>query len=139
MKSLDPKGRGRNVTRLAEWAKQSAVFENEEQVKGALTLANQQYLDGLGDSFKDWVGITDDERAAWMRADHELPQSLRIPKRSRKIALESLLRASVATLDDMVRDGSKGTSLPADKLREWRDTLQATLVTVKEFRGGRKP
>ncbi len=124
---------------MAEWAKQSAVFENEEQVKGALTLANQQYLDGLGDSFKDWVGITDDERAAWMRADHELPQSLRIPKRSRKIALESLLRASVATLDDMVRDGSKGTSLPADKLREWRDTLQATLVTVKEFRGGRKP
>ncbi len=139
MKYAPPKMRGGNVTRLTDWHKDTCLFENEEQIKGALKLANHQFLDGLGTDPKDWIGLTDAELDEWSRGTRQLPARLRTRKRSRKIALETLLRATITTLEDMLRDGRSGTSLPAASLTAWRDTLQSVFRGVVENGASRLP
>jgi len=72
------------VSRLSDWLSQqrhSCLFDNDEQVQGALKLAYQQYMDGCGKSVMHWIGITEDELAEW-QSTGELPKKLRV-KRSR--------------------------------------------------------
>jgi hypothetical protein len=68
------------VSRLTDWARTPNLFENDEQVKGALTLAYQQYMDGMGRDLQHWVGITDQEFRQW-RDTGQLPNRLRVRRR----------------------------------------------------------
>lgn len=40
-----------------------------DMLRGALFLAYQQNLDGLGGSAAEWMGLTEEEYAAWMAND----------------------------------------------------------------------
>ena len=44
-------------------------FKNDDEARGALRLAYQQGLDGMGTSIQEWMGLTDTEFGAWMRSD----------------------------------------------------------------------
>jgi len=44
-------------------------FRSDDEARGAFRLAHQQGLDGLGPSTQAWMGMTDEEFAAWMRED----------------------------------------------------------------------
>lgn len=44
-------------------------FKTDEEARGAFMLAYQQGMDGMGAAPADWMGMTDDEYDAWMRAD----------------------------------------------------------------------
>ena len=48
-------------------------FKTDEEARGAFELAYQQGMDGMGASPADWMGMSDDEYAAWMRTS-ALPQ-----------------------------------------------------------------
>ena len=47
-------------------------FKTDDEARGAFFLAYQQAMDGMGTSVAEWMGITEDELAAWMK-DHTLP------------------------------------------------------------------
>ncbi len=44
-----------------------------DRLRGALDLAYFQYLDGLGASASEWMGLTEEEFSAWMR-DGAIPK-----------------------------------------------------------------
>lgn len=44
-------------------------FRNEDEARGAFRLAYQQGQDGMGTSTAQWMGLTDEEYAAWMRSE----------------------------------------------------------------------
>lgn len=48
-------------------------FANDDQAKGAFELAWQQYMDGMGKSPEEWMGLTKEEVDAWHR-DGTLPK-----------------------------------------------------------------
>ena len=55
----------------------AGLFTTREQALGALELAHQQWLDGLGKgSHREWLGMTEAEFDAWMRSC-ELPRTRR--------------------------------------------------------------
>lgn len=61
------------ISPVAYWYK-SGHFKNEDEARGAFTLAYQQGLDGMGTSIQDWMGLTEKEFDEWMRND-SLPKS----------------------------------------------------------------
>lgn len=66
----------RQVSPVIYWYK-AHHFKNEDEARGAFRLAYQQGLDGMGTSTKQWMELSDEEYAAWMR-DNSLPK---LPKR----------------------------------------------------------
>ncbi len=44
-------------------------FKNEDEARGAFTLAYQQGLDGMGESISKWMGLSKAEFDSWMRDD----------------------------------------------------------------------
>lgn len=54
------------VSPASFWAR-CGVMENPQMVLGALELAYQQYMDGMGESAEQWMGLTAAEYDRWMR------------------------------------------------------------------------
>ncbi len=48
-------------------------FNNDDEARGAFRLAYEQAMDGMGESVAKWMGITEQELAAW-RHDETLPK-----------------------------------------------------------------
>jgi hypothetical protein len=44
-------------------------FKNDDELRGALILAYQQGLDGMGKSISKWMGLNNAEYNSWMRDD----------------------------------------------------------------------
>jgi len=62
---------GWNVTQVKDWAK-VGHFNSKEELRGALKLAYQQGLDGMGKSIAHWMGLSQDEYDLWMRNEDAL-------------------------------------------------------------------
>lgn len=45
-----------------------------DRLRGALFLAHQQYLDGLGANSPQWMGLTEEQHSQWMRDPEWLPK-----------------------------------------------------------------
>lgn len=60
------------VSTVAWWYRRGH-FESDIEAKGAFRLAYQQGMDGMGVSVQQWMGLTEEEFANWMR-DEILPQ-----------------------------------------------------------------
>ena len=58
---------GKRVETAKFWI-EAGHFQSAGQERGAMMLAYQQGLDGMGESVRAWMGLTDDEFAAWHRA-----------------------------------------------------------------------
>src|SRR5687767_10535649 len=43
-------------------------FDNEDEARGAFKLAYQQGLDGMGESEREWMGMTAAQSGAWRRS-----------------------------------------------------------------------
>jgi hypothetical protein len=82
MKRSNPTGRGSRqsvdigpglcqVSPVMYWYKHGH-FKNDDEARGAFELAYQQGLDGMGRSTREWMGLTLEQFAAWMR-DGTLP------------------------------------------------------------------
>lgn len=59
------------VSPVGYWYKHGH-YPNDEQARGAFDLAWQQYMDGMGKSAEEWMGLTTEEVDAWHR-DGTLP------------------------------------------------------------------
>jgi len=59
------------VSPVASWYR-GGHFRNDDEARGAFTLAYQQGLDGMGASIQEWMGLSEAEYAAWTR-DNSLP------------------------------------------------------------------
>jgi hypothetical protein len=44
-------------------------FKSKEEARGAFRLAYQQGMDGMGTSVRHWMGLTEQQFAAWMKDD----------------------------------------------------------------------
>ncbi len=65
-------GAGMNqVSPVGYWYKHGR-YRSDDEARGAFDLAHQQYLDGLGETAAQWMGLTADEFNAWY-ADGTLP------------------------------------------------------------------
>ncbi len=67
------------VCPVADWYR-NGYFKNEEEARGAFILANQQGLDGMGESISKWMGLSDAEFNSWMK-DDSLPRGRRRKRR----------------------------------------------------------
>lgn len=56
------------VSSVAFWYR-AGHFKSDEEAQGAFRLANQQGLDGMGASVREWMGLTPDEYSAWYSKD----------------------------------------------------------------------
>lgn len=78
-RKLEQKGRKatsgvnlKNVMTAASWLRHQG-FKNEDEARGAFRLAYYQWLDGVGDSPEEWMGLNSEEFRAWMK-DDSLPR-----------------------------------------------------------------
>lgn len=56
------------VENVMFWYK-AGHFKNADEAQGAFKFAHQQYLDGMGNSPAEWMGLTLEEYDAWYRHD----------------------------------------------------------------------
>lgn len=68
------------ISTVTGWYRAGA-FRTEAEARGALALAHQQALDGMGRSVAEWMGLTSDELDAYVR-DDVLPERKRPCQRS---------------------------------------------------------
>jgi hypothetical protein len=62
---------GKKVSSVMFWYR-CGHFRSEAEALGAFKLAHQQGLDGMGDSVREWLGMTENEFRQWMVRE-ELP------------------------------------------------------------------
>lgn len=81
--TLGPRRGGFSLEQVSSWGfwYRHGHFKNDDQARGALLLAHQQFLDGMGKSREEWLGISSVEFAAWYDRD-ELPIRLRNSRKS---------------------------------------------------------
>lgn len=60
MSSLKFGKKPKGLITFGQWYKQRR-FEDRQEAKGAYDLAHLQYLDGMGASREDWIGLTPEE------------------------------------------------------------------------------
>jgi hypothetical protein len=59
------------LTTVMEWIA-AGLFDNEDEIRGAMKLANQQALEGAGENTAHWLGMKGDQFDQWMRSPLEV-------------------------------------------------------------------